>query len=194
MNKHLTVQQLIEFDEHAHSHILSCDQCRDNLQHLTQIRSRLHEMPLLVAPAALELQIDVYLQNQSTSLNPQASSYKKTFAWQTAYLAMAASVVVIVAISGWRITAPDKENVYTELAQMIDKNNQLFDQQTNEVTNTIGFIDLQLDDELTALDAKIQNAYLNHASAQQKLRLWEQRYQLLSKIKQSQLASNRHKI
>jgi hypothetical protein len=193
MPKHLTDEQLLELEDLHHNHVASCEFCQQRLQRISEIRTKLIAMPLMQAPEINGLNINTQSLAKPPALGQTSTSTKNVFMWRTALVAMAASVVFVVAISWWRVTAPNNEDVYTALVQIIEKNNQVFDQSQSSGKPAI-LIDMQFDDELSRIESAIQNAYINHEAPEKKLRLWEQRHALLKKIKQSQQTTTRHKV
>lgn len=195
MPKHLTDVQLLEPEDIHHPHLTNCDHCQQRQQHISQIRNQLAAMPLLRAPEIIEQKFDADLIAKQPYLEQSPVAIKKGFMWRTTLVSLAASIVVMVAISWWRVTAPPvNEDIYSALVQMIEKNNQVFSQNIDDNGKTAVFINMQFDDELSGIESAIQSAYLNNSSPQEKLRLWERRHALLNKIKQSQMAAKQHKI
>jgi hypothetical protein len=195
MPKHLTDDQLLELEDIHQPHLTNCDYCQQRQQYISQIRNKLTAMPLLQAPAIIEQKINAQLFAKQPSIGQSSASIKKGFMWRTMQVSLAASIVVMVAISWWRVTAPPiTEDVYSALVLMIEKNNQVFSENNNDNGKPAVFIDMQFDDDLSGIETAIQNAYLNNSSPQKKLRLWEQRHELLTKIKQSQMTTTQHQI
>ena len=196
MSKHLTDEQLLESDAFNNIHLTSCENCKLRLQHISQIRNKLIAIPLLIAPESIGQNIDFHSQakHKQRLLGQTQRSSEKKLLWQSVLVSMAASIAVVIVISWWRVSAPINENVYSALAKIIDKNNQVFSPSKDHMGKMAVFIDLQFDDELSRIESDIQNAYLNNSLPEQKLQLWEQRHALLIKIKQSQLTSSLQQI
>ncbi|MEP1446656.1 MAG: hypothetical protein ABJK37_11155 [Paraglaciecola sp.] len=194
MSNHLTDEQILVLDDINHIHLTSCELCQQRLQNRDQIRKQLAALPLLPAPEIIAHKIETELNARQTSTSLNTASNNRGFMWRTSLVSMAASIVVVVAISWWRVTAPVNDDVYSALVQIIEKNNQVFKQNSHDIGTTEVFMTMQFDDELSDIETAIQRAYLNNSSPEKKLKLWERRHALLKKMKQSQLTATQQQI
>lgn len=194
MSNHLTDEQILVLDDINQIHLISCELCQQRLQNRDQIRKQLVSLPLLPAPEIIAHKIETELNARQIFTSLNSASNNKGFMWRTSLVSMAASIVVIVGISWWRVTAPVNDDVYSALIQIIEKNNQVFKHNSHEIGTTEVFMSMQFDDELSDIETAIQRAYLNNSSPEKKLQLWERRHALLKKMKQSQLTKTQQQI
>ena len=188
---HLNNDQLLEPDEGDLSHLSKCEECRARAENLSLVRSRLQSMPEKINPLDQwqSIQSSYYAQAGITEL---ASARKRATFWKMASGAIAASFAVfIIWQTFYQAHDADMSSQDVVITALIKENNvmqqQLGDQLAVQRTPNIKTTGLLV--ELEVINAKIQQAYLEKQSEEQKMHLWQQRQILLqstlSAIKQA---------
>ena len=178
---HLNNDQLLEPDDGDLSHLSKCDVCRSRAKKLSLFRSRLQSMPEKANPVDqwLSIQSSYYAQAGITEL---VSARKTATFWKIASGAIAASFAVFMI---WQVLyqAPDFEVSSQDvvIAALIQQNNTM-QQQLNHVLTVQRTPNIKtrgLLVELEVINTKLQQAYLEKESEEQKMHLWQQRQILL---------------
>lgn len=195
---HLDDQQLIELDESSLIHITSCAVCRQRLAVLKQLRANLQEVaipePIISLDdgwQAVKLAQQTHQKNVSYNQNNNNEQH-----WWNNPLPLAASILLLAFILGDKyFIAPDIEDDI-QLTALIEQNDilqkQLAAMQEGKNKNMNGGGQLRY--QLTAIDQKIQRAYIETTSAEQKLLLWLERQKTIERWIEKQNAPQSIKI
>ena len=181
---HLNNDQLLEPDEGDLNHLSKCEVCRSRAENLSLVRSRLQSLPdkTVLVDQWQSIQSSYYAQAGITEL---VSARRTATFWKIASGAIAASFAVFML---WQVfyQTPDVDVSSQDvvIAALIKENNvmqqQLSDQLTVQRTPNIRTTGLLV--ELEVINAKLQQAYLEKQSEEQKMHLWQQRQILLQTI------------
>ena len=181
---HLNNVQLLEPDEGDLSHLSKCEVCRSRAENLSIFRSRLQSMPEKITPIDQwqSIQSSYYAQTGMTEL---VSARKTAAFWKVASGAIAASFAIFII---WQVFYQahdaDMSSQDVVITALIKENNvmqqQLSDQLTVQRTPNIKTTGLLV--KLEVINAKLQQAYLEKQSEEQKMHLWQQRQILLQTI------------
>ncbi|MDX2464656.1 MAG: hypothetical protein QNK31_09135 [Porticoccus sp.] len=181
---HLNNDQLLEPDEGDLSHLSKCEVCRSRAENLSIFRSRLQSMPEKLTPIDQwqSIQSSYYAQAGITEL---VSARRTATFWKVASGAIAASFAVFMLWQTfYQAHDADMSSQDVVITALIKENNvmqqQLGDQLTVQRTPNIKTTGLLV--ELEVINAKLQQAYLEKQSEEQKLHLWQQRQILLQTI------------
>jgi hypothetical protein len=178
---HLNNDQLLEPTEEETEHLSTCDECQLRAENLNLIRSRLQSIPETSAPVDQwqKIRSDYYARLTPPEL---ISARRSKAFWQVASVAIAASFALFMIWQSY-YQSPD-ENVSSRditFAALIKENNILQQQLTEQLkslkapnSKTAGLLV-----QLEVIDTKLQKAYLEKHSSEQKAKLWEQQQVLL---------------
>lgn len=178
---HLNNDQLLEPTEEETRHLPTCDVCQSRAENLSLIRARLQSIPETSAPVDQwqKIQSDYYARETPSELISARRS--KTF-WQVASGAIAASFALFMIWQSY-YQSPDAGMSSQDVvfAALIKENNTLQQQLTEQLrlmqapnSKTAGLLV-----KLEVIDTKLQQAYLEKHSSEQKAQLWEQQQVLL---------------
>ena len=178
---HLNNDQLLEPDEGDLSHLSKCEVCRTRAENLSIIRSRLQSMPEKTTSVDQwqSIQSSYYAQTGMTEL---VSARRTAAFWKVASGAIAASFAVFMI---WQVfhQTPDVEVSSQDvvIAALIQQNNTMQQQLNDQLTvqRTLNIKTRGLLVELEVINSKLQQAYLEKKSEEQKMHLWQQRQILL---------------
>ena len=178
---HLNNEQLLEPDDAGIQHLSECEECRLRSGNLSLIRSRLQSIPdkSTQSDQWQEIQRGYFAQSNSTELI--AARRSRTF-WKVATGAMAASFALFMIWQNYyQPIDADISSRNVVFAALIKENNALQQQLTEQLavlqvpdSKTAGLLV-----ELEVIDTRLQQAYLEKQSAEQKIHLWEQQQILL---------------
>ena len=177
---HLNNDQLLEPSEGDLNHLSKCEKCQSRAENLSLIRSRLQSMSEKVVPVDQwqSIKRSYYVQTGTTEL---VSARRTATFWKITSGAIAASFAIFLIWQNYHQT-PDTDMASQDVfAALIKENNtmqqQLDDQLTVQRAPNIKTMGLLV--ELEVINAKLQQAYLEKKTEEQKIRLWKQRQILL---------------
>ncbi|NQZ82799.1 MAG: hypothetical protein HRT52_17460 [Colwellia sp.] len=176
---HLNDQQLIELDECNLSHIASCATCRQRAEVLKQLRIDLQEVVILEPLIslddgwqALKLEQQIHIKNVSFNLDKRRAQR-----WWLSGISFAASILLMVIVFDSPYSSAPNVDHNAQLIALIEQNKllqqQLVAMQENNQKAAADYGQLRY--QLTMLDQKIQQAYIDVTPAEQKLALWLER-------------------
>ncbi|MGQ8367352.1 hypothetical protein [Glaciecola sp. 1036] len=180
MSEHLSDEELLDDEIVKQAHFITCEQCQHRWKIRKKIQLELQSFNSLHAPA-------FEFTNVATTSRESTWQQNKSWFFRSLVFATAASVFTIIAISTWRLTDPKNGSIdlNTGLKQAIDENNRLISQYQQQVNPASGMLSLLQQSRLDDIEQQLQQAYLNNATDQRKLELWEQRFALLKQLEKT---------
>jgi len=179
---HLSNDELLELDDVGREHLAQCSQCQVRATNLAKIRNQFQNMPNVEPLSAGWQQIRASYQQELQHKALMAERKKVKF-WQMVSGGIAASFILM---SAWQyVKLPADQITITSqqalIAQVIQENNEIQQQLINKYAfgPSLEYHRVGIQVELEHIDSKIQKAYLEKLSDQEKLRLWRQRHALL---------------
>ncbi len=179
---HLTNEQLLELNEENREHLAQCEACCVRAKNLAAMRTKLQDLTEQKPTLDNWQQIKTSYQNQKHQQQIDLANKKVVF-WKKISVAMAASLVLFLAGQNYVLNNNQQKsfNQALELAKAVESNdmvqNLLVSQLKNNSLNTMQVLSLQ--SELDNIDRKLQQAYLNKNSNEEKSTLWQQRRELI---------------
>ncbi len=179
---HLTDDQLLEHDEFAETHLLSCEICKQRANQLLNIRLKLSDLPI-IAQSQNNWQSIQKLHFERQLQSDLKQSQQKIKFWRLGSLALAASLAIVVLWPNLQSSNQADFNQSNQLAVLIEQNNLLQQQllQKQNTNHLVNFNDGYLEFELSQLDQRIQKAYLEQSNDAHKKALWSERQELIKK-------------
>lgn len=187
---HLNNEQLLEPGDTDLKHLSQCQQCRSRMENLGLIRTQLQSIPERAVHTDQWQEIKQGYQ-AGTNLSELASAKRTINFWRVTSGAIAASFALFVIWQSISVTPKQSEQLQnTSFTALIDENSALQRQLNNQLTakQEINARTAGLLVELDIINIKLQKAYLEKGSKNQKQDLWQQRQVLLK----STLAAIRH--
>ena len=181
---HLNDQQLIELDEKCLNHLASCSQCKQRMEVLTQLRVGLQAEDIPKPSVSLDEGWQALkIAQQAHQKNLKFESKKRSQRWSLSHLPLAASILLVVLFIGDKYISKANIDHSMLITALIEQNNLLQKQLTTIQKNQHNNIesDGQLRYSLTVQDRKIQQAYIDSASEEQKLLLWLERQKIIER-------------
>jgi len=203
---HLSDEQLLAPDKHSHFHLRKCQQCNARYQHLTSIRGQIKQVvsrsddihPFNQDHAWQRLKLSLEDAKGVTKTSPfiKVSNVERTNFWRNCSIALAASLLLMVFIGFDNLSSSqhgfDSQNEL--LTQLINENNQLQKQVLNlNSANNQNKAQLALiSATIQQHDLSLQQAYLVNKADVEKIKLWQQRKDILKRAtsarKQTQIS------
>jgi hypothetical protein len=205
---HLTDEELFELNGLSKHHLAQCSQCNKRASILIEMRQQLAQpavkssMPDFSANWHSIKQAHHDQQQHKQKIVTIKTQRKATF-WRFTSIALAASIAVMAFLPQVMTVNEDPLTDTSMLASWVEQNAQLQQQLEQQQLEQLPNVDLftrvavnQLKVKLVDIDRSLQQAYLLNSSDEKKLKLWQQRKQLvehsLQKINNLKLKKTHH--
>jgi len=181
---HLNNEQLLELDDTAKLHLISCSDCRKKVKNIANLRMGLTKLPVLKMPTNNWQQTkQAYLLQLKEQ---QAEKSKREMKiWRAGALSMAASLLIVVLWGMPKLSVNSHMPLTkeTQLSQLIAHNQLLQQEFSQRATASLDNVYLvQLNDELSKIDKALQQAYAESVGNKEKEQLWQQRHKIIGQM------------
>ena len=189
---HLTDEQLLELDEISKQHLIECNECKQRVDILLNIRQQLTQQKTMPKFEQNWQEIKQGYQREQ-----QKKSETKIIFWRFSALAFAAAFVFMTVLPLFK--APSINGIVDEneitLANWVEQNKQAQQQLEQQLSSNlllrVQFNQLQV--QLTDIDKALQQVYLLNKGTSEKIKLWQQRKKAidnsLKKMQQTHIIS-----
>lgn len=189
---HLSDEQLLEPESEDLFHISECNQCKQRIEALSEIRQQLTDMPSATLPNNSWNKLKSEYQLRA-NIKKQAQNEKRLKFWRITSFALAASLVLAI-LAPSTIMRPMIEQPYqdAQLAHLIAENNML-QHKVLEMHSSSPMEPISLNlfyNQISMLDLSIEEAHMQNSSIQEKSELWDKRQTLLKRWLTKNTTSN----
>ncbi len=196
---HLSDEQLLAPDKCNHFHLKQCQQCNVRYQHLTSIRGQIKQvvsssddMPNFNQDISwLQLKSSLEDAKGLTKTSPfiKVINVERTNFWRNCTVALAASLLLMVFIGFDNLSSSQHglDSQHELLTQLINENNQLQKQvlNLNSANNQTKAQLALVSATIQQHDLSLQQAYLVNKADDEKIKLWQQRKDILKRATSS---------